>query len=240
MLYQEAADFDLTSELRGKAKRELDRRFAATGSYKPTAKSPTSGLIKRKARKRVFSAASINRRMLAEPTLQGRAGVIESELDMFSGRNAAQFTKREMAYAIDSTTGKQILKKTGGRSAVSFTEKEAEKMRHSILTHNHPTGASFSLEDVVFAHENELAEIRVVAMDRTYSLMPPKGTEFFVPDRETVYNVIADYSDWYSDAAQRWEAGIIKQGDFVREGREFWKITSEATGVFRYEEIFYK
>lgn len=238
VLYQEEFDFDITNDLQQKSQGELDRRFSLQGHFRPTLGSPTSGLLGKRARRRSrrFSAAQINRRMLAEPTLQARGAIIEAELEIFGSQTAHL---KETAVAVNAETGKRILKKTGTRSAVSFTEKEVEKMRNSMITHNHPSGATFSIEDTVFAHENELAEIRAIALDRTYVLQPPMGQNFFAASESAIADVMVEYSDWYSGMADKWEAGIIKQADWVDEGRTFWKDYTERTGTFRYTEIEY-
>jgi len=51
-------------------------------------------------------------------------------------------------------------------------------MRRGYFTHNHPSGAFFSVRDILFAHENDLSEMRAVAGMQVHRLMcPAKGWE---------------------------------------------------------------
>jgi SPP1 gp7 family putative phage head morphogenesis protein len=87
----------------------------------------------------------------------------------------------ETAVLVDSD-GDVIFSKVGQKAEVGFTTREAEQFPDQILTHNHPSGGSLSLQDLVTASRTNLAEIRASGrgtMDgfvRTYSIKrPAKG-----------------------------------------------------------------
>ena len=89
----------------------------------------------------------------------------------------------ETAIIID-TDGNEILRKDGGKGEVSFTKDEIVKLEGCTLTHNHPSGASFSDEDVQAVVKLKLAEIRVVgfhgATRYRYTLRPAQKIEGLV------------------------------------------------------------
>lgn len=53
--------------------------------------------------------------------------------------------------------------------------KDLVKLPGNVVTHNHPTDASFSAKDVEFASLTQLAEIRAVGPRFTFSLRPKAG-----------------------------------------------------------------
>ena len=77
--------------------------------------------------------------------------------------------KMETAIVWDSK-GNQILRKRGGRDYVNFTYAEAEKMKGAVLTHNHPSGSSFSPADITLFAQDQLAEVRATGSEYTYYL----------------------------------------------------------------------
>jgi len=75
----------------------------------------------------------------------------------------------EKARVFDSD-GNLILKKTGEKSHVAFTPDEMASFKDAILTHNHPSGSSFSSADLVFARHTDMLEIRAVSTKYDYSI----------------------------------------------------------------------
>lgn len=83
--------------------------------------------------------------------------------------------------------GREIFRKDGGSSSVSFSEDEFRQMRGGILTHNHPlgwgrppgdpgaAGSSFSKADITLFQQGGLAEIRAVSPGYRHSLRRPAG-----------------------------------------------------------------
>ncbi|MCT8337799.1 hypothetical protein FKB36_09960 [Methanoculleus sp. Afa-1] len=56
---------------------------------------------------------------------------------------------------------------------VKIPDADRLSSQHQILTHNHPSGTSFSLPDLETAAKLDVAEIRVVGETGVYSMMPP-------------------------------------------------------------------
>jgi hypothetical protein len=59
--------------------------------------------------------------------------------------------------------GRVLLQKQGSEDSVHFEPEEFAKLLDAVVTHNHPTGNSFSDTDLGFAASANLAELRVVA-----------------------------------------------------------------------------
>lgn len=80
----------------------------------------------------------------------------------------------EKCFAFDAS-GKQIFYKSGSKSRIEFSDKEAYRLKDSIFTHNHPGGGTFSKDDIKFASKQSLLEMRAVSSNRNYSISPPEG-----------------------------------------------------------------
>ena len=82
-------------------------------------------------------------------------------------------TEKAMVFTDDGTV---IFEKSGGKSSVSFEIDEVRLFRDKIFTHNHPSGTSFSAEDIAFASTWDLKEVRACGKYYRYYLKrPPAG-----------------------------------------------------------------
>ena len=82
--------------------------------------------------------------------------------------------------------GKVLVDKRGEATSVRFTNDEITKMKDAVLTHNHPRGwrfgekelgrigSSFSREDILLAIHSDMAEVRAVTPNYTFSLKRPQ------------------------------------------------------------------
>jgi hypothetical protein len=68
--------------------------------------------------------------------------------------------------------GNELFRVKGDETSVSFTRKEKDQLKDNILTHNHPTDVSFSINDIQFMITTEMAEMRVVTDTAVYSIKP--------------------------------------------------------------------
>ena len=83
--------------------------------------------------------------------------------------------------------GNIVIDKRGGSRSVQFTKDECLLMNDGIFTHNHPgawgyaendimrIGNSFSIRDIALAVGNNLAEMRAVTPNYTFSMKRPNG-----------------------------------------------------------------
>ena len=65
----------------------------------------------------------------------------------------------EKVLAFDAQ-GKMLFEQTGGESAVTIPSNRLPEVKDSIVTHNHPSGLSFSSADIRIAVSFDMAEIR--------------------------------------------------------------------------------
>ncbi len=66
--------------------------------------------------------------------------------------------------------GKYLFTKRGNEKSISFTRADKEKMKNGIVSHNHPSGGSFSISDWKVFKNAELQELRVVTDNAVYYL----------------------------------------------------------------------
>lgn len=79
--------------------------------------------------------------------------------------------KHEEAAVYDKN-GKPLFKNTGTASQVTFTDEQLAQMKGAVVTHNHPSGSSFSATDIELMTRTGAAEIRVATPDYFYSVRP--------------------------------------------------------------------
>ena len=94
-------------------------------------------------------------------------------------REIAEEKSFETAVFIDKD-GKETYRKSGEKSSVSFDKAEIAAAKDHILTHNHPSARGLSFQDLTFASQADLAEIRAVGIHPregkiTYLIKRPSG-----------------------------------------------------------------
>ena len=72
--------------------------------------------------------------------------------------------------AVYGLNGKQVFWKKGEKSQINFTTAEARQFTGRIFTHNHPNGATFSVDDLQTAMDWKMEEVRAVAREGFYSM----------------------------------------------------------------------
>lgn len=97
----------------------------------------------------------------------------------------------EHAALIDNAAGQVLVRTRGTRQAVSFDDEHLMLMRGNVLSHNHPDGwhypvddprhggAGFSIDDVRMLTEWDLAEIRAITPRFLYRLRPSQDSDSF-------------------------------------------------------------
>jgi hypothetical protein len=80
----------------------------------------------------------------------------------------------ETAVVLDEY-GKELLRRAGTKNEVNLRDAENILRRCRVLTHNHPSGGSFSYADVREAVLTNLPEIRCFGTEYRYSLKPGKS-----------------------------------------------------------------
>lgn len=109
----------------------------------------------------------------------------------------SEFTDEYKDYKVEKgvfldVNGKEILSKTGTTNSISFTAEESKliKNRNLFFIHNHPSGSSFSVDDLLCAGGHNFKELNVVGSKYYYRIHPktpgkwPLTTDFKIAYEE--------------------------------------------------------
>jgi len=88
--------------------------------------------------------------------------------------------------------GNMVFSKTGDKTSVQFTQEEIDNIRGDIavMTHNHPSGGSFSDGDLGFAIRVGINEVRAVGENFTYVVQDFKNMK--IPDPDMSSDAVAE------------------------------------------------
>ena len=75
---------------------------------------------------------------------------------------------------IYSSDGKFIMAKRGKVDSVKLSLSDYFKLKNAVVTHNHPSGSSFSFTDLNFLKNMPISELRVSTPEGVYSIRKPK------------------------------------------------------------------
>lgn len=88
-----------------------------------------------------------------------------------SEQSIGKRTKETME--IYDANGKFIMSKRGGESSVRISLKDYTKLKNAVVTHNHPSGGSFSFTDLKFLKRMPISELRVAVSNGAYYIRKP-------------------------------------------------------------------
>jgi len=78
----------------------------------------------------------------------------------------------EHVYAVDDN-GDVLFHNSGGTNSVEFSDSDIEKMNDAVMTHNHPSGNTFSEDDIELSTIANVREVRATGEDGTYIMTRP-------------------------------------------------------------------
>lgn len=139
-----------------------------------------------------------------------------------------------------ASTGRLKFKKTDNNPGqVSYTYKEAKRMRDAVLTHNHPdSGGTFSPADLRCAVSTGLKEIRAVDKHYTYSLVRQFTIGKNIPSK---YNDFSrDYGKYASSRRRYWSLNAKSGREATRkllDDLNGWLEQNSASYGWQYERI---
>jgi hypothetical protein len=136
-------------------------------------------------------------------------------------------SKFEHALIVDATTGEVVTRKTSSASNyVLFTISDIIRMQDIgggvLFSHNHPSGNSFSPDDLLFAIKVNMKEMRAVTKDFVYRMRPgPAGW----PSRKNLNSV---YEQLNTTQTAEWGKRIQEKTLSIAEANkthfhELWK-----------------
>ncbi len=97
----------------------------------------------------------------------------EAKKELLLSEKSLAARKKEVA-EIYSADGKYLFTKRGSVDEISFTSKEFRRLRDTVITHNHPTGGSFSPNDIWLLKKSNAAEIRAITENGVYFIRQPQ------------------------------------------------------------------
>lgn len=182
--------------------------------------------------------ASDARKMSLNDTSDKWKRAARSELK--KDEKSLSWREKETAVIYDSN-GKYLFTKRGDERSVSFTKSEIKKMKNCIVSHNHPSGASFSLADWTVFKRAKLQELRAIGEDKVYYIRVGEKAEqlWNMPDD--------DFIELYEDIRKKIRKeyhNLYKSGKINKKERlllssdEYNRIIAEKVGVKYGKEYF--
>lgn len=96
----------------------------------------------------------------------------EAKMELLKSEKSLSHRSKETMEIYDSS-GKYIATKRGGADSVSLSVLDYRKLKNAVVTHNHPSGGSFSLNDIRFLKNMPISELRVSTIDCVYYMRKP-------------------------------------------------------------------
>lgn len=113
------------------------------------------------------------------------------KMKVAKGENDITKNDFESAIVFDSH-GNVLLKKTGEKHAVGFDEDELKLMKNAVVTHNHPSGVTFSPDDIYMAIEYDMQELRATTKDQGTYILRRNENLHLMPSYDTF---VKEYKD---------------------------------------------
>ncbi len=96
----------------------------------------------------------------------------EARRELLKSERSIGSRKRE-TMEVYSPSGDYILTKRGNANSVSLSILDYYKLIDAVVTHNHPSGGSFSFTDLKFLKRMPISELRVATVDGAYYMRKP-------------------------------------------------------------------
>lgn len=149
-------------------------------------------------------------------------------------------TRKKEASTVYGPDGKYLFQKRGSETEVIFSKKEVKLLVGAVVTHNHPSGGSFSCEDIQFLRKSGAAEVRVSTDSESYYLRPPDKWEDDINTREKLkeayISVKKELRDKYQMMYNEGKIDKIQRNRMWRD--EVNKIFAERYGMTYGKETF--
>lgn len=133
--------------------------------------------------------APYNKQIKLSDTTDKWAAVARKEL--WHSEDSIRSRTKEMLEVYDSK-GKYIMTKRGGTNSVRLSVLDYPKLKDAVVTHNHPSGGSFSVDDIKFLKRVPISELRVVSERGSYYIRRPKEWPQEINSSVKIENTIKD------------------------------------------------
>ena len=123
----------------------------------------------------------------------GLSGLPSDQAKALSARELelARRKDTEKAYVI-AQDGTVVVSREGVEDRIVFSDDDLVQLENCVLTHNHPSGRSFSLADLQLAAQYRLAEIRSVTRRYVHRARPSQETGEWPAWETGIYPQIAE------------------------------------------------
>lgn len=141
----------------------------------------------------------------------------------------------ETAVVLDTKGNIVFSTSSGANNYVKFTEEQLAKMQGNVLTHNHPSGSTFSYEDVRLMTGKDLRAIRATSENITYQLEKSgnnQNKEDFIRQYSATIAENKKITDkLYYDLKNKYNKGELLKSEFASEielvNEKYNKLNSE-------------
>lgn len=117
--------------------------------------------------------------------------------------------------------------KRGDSNSVRMSILDYKKLKDAVVTHNHPSGGSFSSDDIKFLKTMPISELRVSTDEGTYFIRKPKNWPKEINTRKKIEEVISDIKNELKPKYQK----MYNRGEINRRQRHQMLI-NEVNQVF--------
>ena len=140
--------------------------------------------------------------------------------------------KTETAVVYDAN-GKFLFQRRGKENEVAFSLRDFFKLKGTVVTHNHPSGLSFSAEDIQVLQNGQLAELRAITEEGVFYIRPPKKWSTEINSPSKIKKIIEEIKkDVVQQSQKVYNRGEIDQTRLKRlMSDEVIKIFSERYGL---------
>lgn len=150
----------------------------------------------------------------------------EAKEELLMDEKALSMRKKETA-VVYGQDGQFLFQKRGSESEVSFTWAEFRKLKGSTISHNHPSGASLSRQDIVMLYDSKAAEIRVAAEEGVYYMRSPRVWSKEIDGKDKIIQALQEISVEVRRKYQK----LYQAGEVSKKERHL-KATHEINSVF--------
>lgn len=109
----------------------------------------------------------------------------EAKEELLLDERSLSVRKKETA-CVYRGDGKFLFQKRGEVSEVQFGIRDLFRLKGTVITHNHPTGGSFSDSDIYFLFFSKAAEIRVSTENCSYYIRQPEKWDKAIKSKEKI------------------------------------------------------
>ncbi|MDE5802137.1 MAG: phage minor capsid protein [Lachnospiraceae bacterium] len=134
--------------------------------------------------------------------------------------------EKETAVVYDKE-GKFLFQQRGNKREVQFSVSQFFRLRGNIVTHNHPSGCSFSAKDISLLKNGGLAELRVIVEGGVFFARPPKKWSKDINSLKKIKKIMKDIR---KDVAQSYKSVYTENNINQIQSRQM--ISDEVIRIF--------